>query len=50
MALNDLIRNLNYEEQDGYKIYTWENYQIIFREKECIIAPLDISINDVFIE
>jgi hypothetical protein len=46
--LDDLTRHLNYEDGDsGRKIYIWENYQIIFSGKECVIAPLNINIEEI---
>lgn len=47
ISIDDMIEKCNLNEYNNMKIYAAENYQIILYQKECIITPLDININDV---
>ncbi|MDU1414270.1 MAG: zf-HC2 domain-containing protein [Clostridium sp.] len=47
MSLKDMTKHLKVVNEEHIKIYAFENYQIIFSEDVCIIAPLSIKGEDV---
>ena len=42
-----MTKHLKVVNEENIKIYAFENYQIIFSEDVCIIAPLSIKGEDV---
>ncbi|MEG1256055.1 zf-HC2 domain-containing protein [Clostridium sp.] len=43
MSLKDMTKHLKLVNEENNKIYEFENYQIIFSEDICVIAPLYIN-------
>ncbi len=44
ISLKDMTKHLELvNEENGNKIYEFENYQIIFSKDKCVIAPLSIK-------
>jgi hypothetical protein len=47
ISIHDMIKNLDNKKENQLLIYEFENYQIILNDNICLIAPLNIEVNQV---